>query len=175
VLRAGESAPEVDLQPAFGRPISLPDDLTQGPVAVVCLGGLSTPDTRAAVASLQEASAALDRDGVRLIALTTSTLDRVQDFVSRYHVLFPVVSDPSGKLRACFGLGLGAATDVLRGLAREVSRPGRSLQVGRGWAEPGAYTPAACFVLARDARVVWSADGVPISAMVGAAELSQRG
>jgi len=164
----------VKLQPAFGRLISLPDGLAQGPVAVVCLGGVSTPDTRAAIETLQGVSADLERDGVRLIVLTTSALDRVQGFVSRYHVLFPMVSDPDGSIRAHFGLGPVVTSDTLVGLARELRRPGRSLQTGRGWLEPGAYAPAACFVLGADTKVAWSAEGVAFSAAVDAARLSPR-
>lgn len=175
MIRPGETAPNLELRPAFGRPLSLPDDLAAGPLAVVCLGGLSTPDTRAAVETLQSASAELDRDGIRLIALTTSSLERVQDFVSRYHVLFPMVPDPQGELRAGFGLDKGAVSDVIRGLAREVCRAGRSLQTGRGWVEPGAFAPAACFVLGGDARVSWAGQGVCFDAMVQAARLSPRG
>ena len=118
MLRAGEPISELVLRPAFGRLITLPADLSQGPIGLVCLGGLSTPDTREAVTALQDVSAQLDREGIRLVALTTSALDRVQDFVSRYHVLFPVVADPQGHLRSSFGLACGGTKDMLRGIAR---------------------------------------------------------
>jgi len=173
VLRPREPAPVLELQPVFGRALSLPDDLASGPIGVVCLGGVSTPDTRAAVATLQDASAQLDRLGVRLVVLCTSGDDRVREFVSRYHVLFPMVADPSLELRRTFGLQAGGLMDGMRGLARELSRPGRSLRIGRGWLEEGAYTPAACFLLGADGAVAWSAEGIHATAMVEAARLSQ--
>ena len=107
MLRAGEQSPELMLRPAFGRAIALPDDLASGPVAIVFLGGLSTPDTRAAVAELQEVSAQMDRNGVRLVAVTTSAEDRVQRFVSRYHVLFPVVPDAGAHAQISLWAGGG--------------------------------------------------------------------
>ena len=159
------------LRPAFGRAIDLPTGLTGGPVAVVFLGGLSTPDTREAVAQLQEVSAQLDRDGVRLVAVTTSTEARVQRFVSRYHVLFPVVPDADCQLRSAFGLGGAGATQIVRGLLREFVRPRRHLQLGRGWIEPLAYAPAGSFVLATDGRVIWSFQGLAFDAMTDAGRL----
>jgi len=153
--------------------MSLPEDLKGGPVALVCLGGVSTPDTRAAVGALQDASAELDRHGVRLIALTTSDLTRVQEFVSRYHVLFPMVADPDCALRSKLGSSPSRTTDFIRGLAREVARPGRNLQWGRGWVEGGAYALASCMVLGQDGTVQWAADGIHVDAMVQAAAISR--
>ena len=173
MLRSGDLVPALELRPAFGRALSLPDDLEDGPLVVVWLGGVSTPDTRAAVATLQEASAELDRAGVRLIAISTSALARVQDFVSRFHVLFPVVSDANTRLREQFGVGPGAPSDLARGLARDVRRLSRGGPWGRGWVEPGAYAPAACLVLSEKGEVVWSAEGIPFEAMVEAARLSR--
>lgn len=174
MLRPGEAISELVLRPAFGRAITLPSDLSDGPIGLVCLGGLSTPDTREAVAALQEVSGQMSREGIRLVALTTSALDRVQDFVSRYHVLFPVVSDPQGDLRSSFGVACGGAKDMLRGIAREISRPARVLQTGRGWREPHAYAPAVCFVLGTDGTVSWAVEGLAFDAMVDAARLSPR-
>jgi peroxiredoxin len=174
VLRAGQDAPEVELIPAFGRAVSLPSDLRGSPLALVCLGGLSTPDTRAAIDALQSLTAPLDRAGVRLLAITSSTRARTQDFVSRYHVLFPVVPDSERVLRSGFGLTDARPTDAIRGVARELTRARRSIRAGRGWVEPGAYATAACFVLGIDGRVDWSADGVCFEAMLQAAELSGR-
>ncbi len=172
MLRAGEQSPELMLRPAFGRAITLPDDLATGPVAIVFLGGLSTPDTRAAVAELQEVSAQMDTNGVRLVAVTTSAEDRVQRFVSRYHVLFPVVPDAGCTLRSAFGLAGAGTVDTVRGVARELARPGRHIKLGRGWIEPLAYAPAGCFVLGMDGRVSWSFEGIAFGAMTDAGRIS---
>lgn len=162
MLTTGDAVPRVVLDPVFGTALDLPDTLAVGPIVVVFVGGLSTPHTRGILAALQDVYGDLDRNGIRLVGVTSSDLDRARDFVPRYHVLFPLVVDPEGTLRQCFGLDTASGmASTLRGLVDEVRHARDIVRLGRGWFEPGASAPPGWFVLGVDGRVATARGKAP--------------
>jgi len=162
VLTTGDTVPSVVLDPVFGVALDLPATLTAGPVVLVFVGGLSTPQTRGILAALQGTYGDLDRDGIRLVAVTSSHLDRARDFIPRYHVLFPLVVDPEGRLRQRFGLDMSSGIAAfVRGLKDEVRHARDMVRLGRGWFEPGASAPPSWFILGDDGRVATARGEAP--------------
>lgn len=99
----GDLAPRLVLQPVFGLPVQVPAQV--GPVVLVFLRHLGCPFARAAVARLQAAFPDFDRAGVGLVGLSHCAVEVARDYVPRHHLLFPLVHDATGELRARFGVG----------------------------------------------------------------------
>ena len=171
MLSTGDAVPEVVLDPVFGRALTLPADLSARPLAVVFVGGLSMPRTRAILSGLQDAYADLDRAGVQLVAVTGSEMDRARDFVPRFHLLYPLVVDADGALRDRFGLSAGQGVgDVLRGWMHDMRQIREIARWGRGMPEAGAAARPAWFVLGVDGCVAAAHAGAPDpTALVSAA------
>lgn len=157
LLEAGSNAPALDAKPVFGVPVRIPDDLARGPIALAFVGPLSSPLTRASLNELQAAFAALDRAGVRLVAVSPSSVDEARDYVPRYHLLFPLLLDADRAIARRYGVDADASgLSALAGLRPALlSRALHSLPLGVGFKTQALGARVALFLLDRDGRVRW--------------------
>lgn len=159
----GDTAPLFTARPVFGLPVDLKAQVQGGPVLLVFVRSLASPVTRALLARLQAAFPRLDERGVRVVAVTTSALEPARDFVPRYHVLFPVICDPTGELFRRFDVPKdGPGLALLRCLPG-LPNLSAALSLGHGRPEPAAWGQRpACYLLDRGGDVVeaWVGSGV---------------
>jgi len=129
---------------------------------VLCfVRSLSNPLTREALAILQRHWPRFDVEGVTVAAVTDSALSVAQDFVPRYHVLFPVICDPEHELFSAFEVG---GDEALVGTVRALAQGGvrnavRALRHGHGPLERKQLKLPAEFVVAPDGRLLYSRYG----------------
>lgn len=159
----GETAPLFTARPVFGLPFDLKDQVQSGPVLVVFVRSLASPVTRSLLAQLQAAFPRLDQHGVRVVAVTTSALEPARDFVPRYHVLFPVICDPTGELFRRFDIPKdGPGLALLRSVTGIANLTG-ALSLGHGRPEREAWGQRpACYLVDRggEVREAWVGSGV---------------
>lgn len=178
LLGPGDPAPEIHARPVFGLPLDLPGDLARGPVALCFVPPLHSARGRLALSELQEAWPALDRRGLRVVAICPSEPAEAQDYVPRHQLLFPVVLDPDRALaRRC---GVEDDPGLRRTLATlspaRLSRALGALGHGRGRLGGPHAARAAVILLDRDGRVRWAAqadsalDGLDLGGLLAALE-----
>jgi len=149
MLSVGETAPSFRAQPVFGRPVDVEEHTTRYPLVICFVSSLGSPLTRQTMADLQASYAQFDVVGAQVVAVTRSALPVCQDFVPRYHVLFPVLSDPAGELYAQYqvtGHGWKSAVKALD--PRSVRKAMNSIKLGVGRPERGTSQLPAEFVVA---------------------------
>ena len=138
MLKEGDTAPEFQARPIFGHEVDVPDGLDTRPLVLCFVPFLGSPFARRALAMLQERCADFDLIGARLVAITQTDLTAARDFVPRYHILFPVISDPDGQLQSLFDIQedrflLSSLRAALRGNSHG-ARPSQSVfEFGVGW------------------------------------------
>lgn len=162
----------------FGLPLRVPEDAAQGPLAVCFVRALGSPLGRLALRELQDAWAELDRRGVRLVAVTPSSLAEARDFVPRYHLLAPLVVDPDRAIAAAWGVrddaGLADTRATLSpALARRLVH---ALPLGAGPPRGPHLARAAAFLVGRDGRLAFvsyarsALEGIDLGGLLAACE-----
>jgi len=89
----GERAPDFTLPDANGRPVSLADRLTAGPVVVSFYRGAWCPICNTELTALQQALPRIKEHGASLAAITPEPPDASQAFVQKLGLGFDVLSD----------------------------------------------------------------------------------
>jgi peroxiredoxin len=152
-LEVGDLAPPFEQRPVFGLPVTVP---TSGhPLVLLFVRHLGDPFARQALAEVQKRYADFDRLGIKMAAITQTELTTARDFVPRYHVLCPVVTDPEGQLHKSYGIGCDRfLVGSLKGLVQ--GSPGRlaaALNLGHGKLAGPARQLTAEFVIDRAGRI----------------------
>ena len=104
MLKEGDTAPAFSARPIFGYPVEIPQGLTDGPIVLCFVPFLGSPFARRTLAMLQERYADFDRRGIRIVAITQTDLTAARDFVPRFHLLYPLITDPDGTLQSLFAI-----------------------------------------------------------------------
>ena len=156
MLSAGATVPSFSRRPVFGLDVVVPPP--QRPIVLCFVRSLSNPLTREALAILQQHWPRFDLEGVQVVAVTDSEPVVAQDFVPRYHVLFPVICDPEHALFQAFQVG---GDQALAGTVRALAGGGvrnafRALRHGHGPLERKQLKLPAEFVVAPDGRLLYS-------------------
>lgn len=85
-------------KPVFGMPIDSAEVTRSSPMALVFLRYAGSAHTRRTAVDLHAVWADLDHQDVRLVVVTEGSVKAVNDFVPRYHLLYPVLHDATGEL-----------------------------------------------------------------------------
>lgn len=119
---------------------------------------MASPLGRLALHELQAAWAALDRAGVRVVAIVPSPPSDALDFVPRHHLLFPVVLDVDRAIAQSWGVQddrrLGESVRALSPAL--LRRAASALSLGSSGLGGPHEARAAVVLLGRDGRVAWS-------------------
>lgn len=100
ILNEGVPVPVTQLNPVSGLPVTF----GTLPAVIVFIRDLHGTTARMAIDALTKAWSTLDAKAVQLAVVTRTELTYARDYVPRHHVLFPLVVDETGDLRAQFGL-----------------------------------------------------------------------
>ena len=148
MLQAGQQAPQFLRRPVFGLELDLEELTSSRPLALVFVGSLGSEQGMRILMSLQSQCSEFEREGVGLLAVTSSGLLLARDFVPRHHLLFPLIADPDGELAEAYQVGDAGLRHLLQGWSPAGLRSRlRLFQQGLGWQrDPRADLPAAFLV-----------------------------
>lgn len=177
MLSVGETAPGFRAQPVFGLPVDVEKHTARYPLVICFVSSLGSPLTRQSLADLLERYADFDVKGIQVVAITRSGLDVARDFVPRYHVLFPVLSDPDGDLYNRYQVVTKGWLSAIKTLdPRSVRTAMRSIKLGVGKPERGTSQTPAEFVVAPGGDIVYvrygdsTSDILQVEALLTAAQ-----
>lgn len=161
MLTPGDLAPAFHVQPVFGLPVAVGEGCP--PTVILFLRSLGSSFTRSAVQRVQDSFARFDTIGVRVVAFCRTGLEQAQDFIPRYHILFPVVVDETGQWFDAFAVGRDRSfKGSLRALPNQVSEVVAALKLGHGSFDGLRDQLPAAFVVGRDGRVRYAWYGASI-------------
>lgn len=152
MIHEGDRAPTFNIRPIFGTPISPSKDVVGGPLVLTFVGSLASPFVRRWLSAFQDNHAEFDRLGAQVAAVATCGVTEAQDFVPRYHLLFPLAADPEGGIAAAYGV----KTDriLLKSLRNGLLQDLRgAMAFGVGWGQGAVRQMPAVFVLDRNGTV----------------------
>jgi peroxiredoxin len=151
VLRPGDPAPPLQLQPVFGVPVTVGPP---GPPSIlVFLRGLGSPSTRKMLGEIQDRHRELD--GLQVVQFTTSPLELARDYVPRHHMLHPLVVDTTGEHYRAYGVGQDRGfVRTLLDLPGLAHMPAR-LSFGLGAHHPPFDQLPGAFVVGRDGKLCY--------------------
>jgi peroxiredoxin len=154
MLEKGDAAPGFSARPIFGYPVEIPQGLTDGPIVLCFVPYLGSPFARRTLATLQERFADFDRRGIRLVAVTQTELEAARDFVPRFHLLYPLITDPDGALQALYDIQEDRyMLSSLRSMVSGGSGSRGAFQFGVGWFNGPLRQLGAEFVLDRSGTI----------------------
>ena len=155
MLNEGDGAPAFSIRPIFGHQICVPAEETAGLLVLTFVGSLASPFTRRWLAAFQDQFADFDRVGARVAAVAACAVEDAQDFVPRYHLLYPLAAEPEGTIAAQYAVQQDRM--LLRSLRGGLLQNTRSaLSFGVGWGGGSIRTLPAAFVIAPAGDVRWS-------------------
>lgn len=112
-IKVGEKAPNFILNNAFGKTISLKDELKNGPVVLVFYRGSWCPYCNLHLHSLQENLAEFSKYGARLITITPQKPDKSAEQLKKDGFLFEVLSDLDSKIMKDYHLYFELPEDLI--------------------------------------------------------------
>lgn len=151
MLSAGDTAPTFTARPIFGEPITVPD-AARRPLVLSFTGSLASPFSRRWLAAFQDHFADFDRRGVRVAAIARCAVADAQDFVPRYHLLFPLAAEPDGAVAEQYAVGTDRALlgSLRGGLFGELRG---ALSYGVGFGRGSLRTLPAAFYIDGDGTI----------------------
>ena len=97
-LKVGDTAPDFTLQDAFGKKVSLSEELKKGPVVVTFYRGSWCPYCNLQLRAYQKNIKQFQKYGATLIAITPQQPDRSKDQLKKTPLDFEIVSDLDSKV-----------------------------------------------------------------------------
>ena len=131
--RVGDTAPDVEIMDADGRPACLAELCRDRQAALVFVRYLGCIFCREQLTDLRRHAAEIEQAGLRLVVITPDRPDVVRAFSAEFQPPFPIVSDPRRVAYQAFGLTEGSLGQLLspRIVARGVQATLRGSFVGR--------------------------------------------
>lgn len=111
-LNVGEKAPNFTLNNALNKPVSLYDELKNGPVVLTWYRGGWCPYCNITLHVLQERLPEFKSEGATLIALTPEVPDKSLSTSEKNELEFTVLSDVDNKIGKEYGVVFQLTTDV---------------------------------------------------------------
>lgn len=103
-LRAGESAPDFTLFNAFGRRVTLSDQLKEGPVVLAFYRGAWCPFCNIELNALQRGLMHFKKYNASLIAVTPQRPDKSKEQIKKAEYIFEVLSDLDSSVMKSYNL-----------------------------------------------------------------------
>ena len=157
-LASGTKAPNVELKTLDGKPFSLQDELSHGPV-VLAFFKVSCPTCQYALPFLERLHKAYGHQGVRLVGVSQNDAKETADFNKQFGITFPVLLDDTHRYPASNAYGLTNVPSIFwvaQDGEIEVSSVGWLKvdfdEINRKMAEASKATPALVFKPGEDVR-----------------------
>lgn len=112
-IKVGEMAPEFTLKNAFGKEISLKEELKKGPVILVFYRGAWCPFCNMHLHVLQESLPQFKKYGAQLITITPQTPDKSAEQIGKDGYPFEVLSDLDNQVMKDYRLYFELPDDLL--------------------------------------------------------------
>lgn len=112
-IQVGEKAPDFILNNAFGKTVSLKDELKNGPVILVFYRGSWCPYCNLHLHSLQESLSEFNKYGARLITITPQKPDKSAAQLKKDGFQFEVLSDLDSKIMKDYHLYFELPEDLI--------------------------------------------------------------
>lgn len=103
-LQDGEKAPDFTLPDQDGNDVNLKTLLADGPVVIFFYPKAFTPVCTAEACSFRDAFEEFADAGARIIGISADTVEKQKAFHTKYHLTFPVLSDPETDVYGLYGL-----------------------------------------------------------------------
>ncbi len=114
-LKVGDPAPEFTTAAQDGAKISL-KDFRGRPVVLYFYPKDDTPGCKKEACGFRDRLAELQKQNVQVIGVSFDTSKSHQEFISKYHLNFPVLADMDGKIADAYGVRVSG-----KNMARRVS------------------------------------------------------
>lgn len=157
-LASGTKAPEIELKTLDGKPFSLNDELTRGPV-ILAFFKVSCPTCQYAFPFLERLHQAYGHKGVKLVGVSQNDAKETAAFNKEFGITFPVLLDDTRRYPASNAYGLTNVPSIFwvdQDGAIEISSVGWVKsdfdQINRKMAEAGKVNPEAVFKPGEDVR-----------------------
>lgn len=157
-LASGTKAPNIELKTLDGKPFSLQDELSHGPV-VLAFFKVSCPTCQYALPFLERLYKAYGHKGVKLVGVSQNDAKETAAFNKQFGITFPVLLDDTHRYPASNAYGLTNVPSIFwvaQDGEIEVSSVGWVKsdfdQINRKMAEAGKATPALVFKPGEDVR-----------------------
>lgn len=112
-LKAGDKAPDFTLGDSDGKPVSLAELLSRGPLVLSFYRGVWCPYCNLELQALQATLAEFQKLGASLVAISPQTAVNSRKSVRQNGLGFPILSDPGNDVAAAFGLRYRMADDLV--------------------------------------------------------------
>jgi peroxiredoxin Q/BCP len=103
-IAVGAKAPEVSAKDQDGNTVKLADAQATGAVLVFFYPRANTPGCTAQACSLRDSYEALTAKGVRVIGVSTDSVERQKAFQKEHKLPFTLLADTDGKVCEAFGV-----------------------------------------------------------------------
>jgi peroxiredoxin len=104
-LASGTKAPNIELKTLDGKPFSLQDELSRGPV-VLAFFKVSCPTCQYALPFLERLHKAYGHKGVKLVGVSQNDAKETAEFNKQFGITFPVLLDDIKRYPASNAYGL---------------------------------------------------------------------
>lgn len=103
-LAVGESAPRVQAVNQNGETVNLDESFYQGLVLVYFYPKADTPGCTSQACSLRDAYEKLSQRGLRIVGVSTDSVEAQAAFSKKYQLPFQLLADPDGDIVRAFGV-----------------------------------------------------------------------
>jgi peroxiredoxin Q/BCP len=146
-MDVGDLVEDFTLPDDTGRPRSLRELLTEGPVVLFFYPAALTPGCTAEACHFRDLDAEFRAVGARPVGISADEVARQQEFAGRHGFGFPLLSDPSGEIRERFGVRRGFALAPTKRVTFVIGTDRRVLGVVRSELRMSAHADRALTVL----------------------------
>ncbi|MEV4008200.1 peroxiredoxin [Actinomadura sp. NPDC049753] len=103
-MRPGDVVDDFELPDETGEPRTLSGLLAEGPVVLFFYPAAMTPGCTAEACHFRDVVAELAEAGARPVGISADPVGRQKEFADKHSLGYPLLSDPSGEVRARFGV-----------------------------------------------------------------------
>ncbi|MEV3923834.1 peroxiredoxin [Actinomadura coerulea] len=103
-MRPGDVVDDFELPDETGEPRTLTGLLAEGPVVLFFYPAAMTPGCTAEACHFRDVVAELAEAGARPVGVSADPVGKQKEFADRHSLGYPLLSDPSGEVRARFGV-----------------------------------------------------------------------
>ncbi|MGI5208677.1 peroxiredoxin [Spirillospora sp. CA-108201] len=103
-MKPGDVVDDFELPDETGEPRTLTGLLAEGPVVLFFYPAAMTPGCTAEACHFRDVVAELAEAGARAVGVSADPVGKQKEFADRHSLGYPLLSDPSGEVRARFGV-----------------------------------------------------------------------
>lgn len=108
-MNVGDIVDDFELPDETGEPRTLTSLLEKGPVVLFFYPAAMTPGCTAEACHFRDLVAELAEVGAHPVGISADPVDKQKEFADKHDFGYPLLSDPSGEIRARFGVKRGLA------------------------------------------------------------------